>query len=1066
MGHSVLTRLVFFVSLIMLPLAASAQDMVTGTVTDSDGNPLPGAGVVYAGTNVGTVTGIDGKYSIRSINGKKLSFSFYGMLQQDVEVDGRSVIDVVMKEDRLQLDDAVVIGYGSLSKRDFTGSVSSIKSDELAKTGSSNVFGALQGHVAGLSITSQSGEPGSGFNIKIRGNNSINAGTAPLFVIDGMQMDLSSKEIATTSTTGSGTFDPLSFLNPNDIESVEVLKDATATAIYGSRGANGVVIITTKSGATGTDKTIVNFDASVGVSNVPKYIDMLDAQGYVDYRFNRRDYGWTGYGIDLNGDGIADDAPLDASGYEYRDWQKLLYRTAVTQNYNLSVNAIANKKTQLLATLGYLNQEGLIKNNDYVRYTGRIKFDHRISRSVKAGANVTYGRNISNGAVASGGGALGNSGLIQLIYLRRPIEVYTESDASEYLNGYTLLDCITGETYRKTVYSRIQGNAYVGWTIVDGLDFRASVSGNASDSKGMEFYTKNSLWGYSKNGYSKIKTVNTYGYNASATLTYKKQWNKAHNFDAMLGAELSAYKIENLAIGAYDFIDSSTGAFDISKGQIQEAPDENVTMNTRMSAFGRASYNYRQRYYLSFNMRSDGSSKFMAGSRVGYFPSVSLAWRLSEEPFMAGAKKYMEQFKVRLSAGASGNDRISDYAALALMTTNYYAVNGTEIMGMAPSSSANSRLKWETTYQYDLGLDVSLFGNRIDLSADVYYKDTRDMLYRATLPAQTGYTEQWQNLGRVDNRGIEVSLNTHNIQTSDFSWSTNLTFDMSRNRVLDIGGIEYTSVNIPNGVLSNDISRIMVGQPIGVGYGYVWDGNYQLDDFVAVDRYGNEFEWPSDIVTSDNADNFSYRLKDGVVSINSAAVKPGDRKYRDLDGDNEITSEDRTVISNSNPKFTMGLGNTFSYKGLELTFFFEGVYGRDIMNEFKLRSESGQSGGTQFNNLRQDYWDGHWTPENPSNVYARLLNLTNSWVSSYYVEDGSFLRLRTLSLAYTFAGRRLRKAKISSIKAYVNAENLFVITKYSGMDPDVSTSNVLFTGFDRMSYPKARTFTFGINLSL
>lgn len=1066
MGHSVLTRLVFFVSLIMLPLAASAQDMVTGTVTDSDGNPLPGAGVVYAGTNVGTVTGIDGKYSIRSINGKKLSFSFYGMLQQDVEVDGRSVIDVVMKEDRLQLDDAVVIGYGSLSKRDFTGSVSSIKSDELAKTGSSNVFGALQGHVAGLSITSQSGEPGSGFNIKIRGNNSINAGTAPLFVIDGMQMDLSSKEIATTSTTGSGTFDPLSFLNPNDIESVEVLKDATATAIYGSRGANGVVIITTKSGATGTDKTIVNFDASVGVSNVPKYIDMLDAQGYVDYRFNRRDYGWTGYGIDLNGDGIADDAPLDASGYEYRDWQKLLYRTAVTQNYNLSVNAIANKKTQLLATLGYLNQEGLIKNNDYVRYTGRIKFDHRISRSVKAGANVTYGRNISNGAVASGGGALGNSGLIQLIYLRRPIEVYTESDASEYLNGYTLLDCITGETYRKTVYSRIQGNAYVGWTIVDGLDFRASVSGNASDSKGMEFYTKNSLWGYSKNGYSKIKTVNTYGYNASATLTYKKQWNKAHNFDAMLGAELSAYKIENLAIGAYDFIDSSTGAFDISKGQIQEAPDENVTMNTRMSAFGRASYNYRQRYYMSFNMRSDGSSKFMAGSRVGYFPSVSLAWRLSEEPFMAGAKKYMDQFKVRLSAGASGNDRISDYAALALMTTNYYAVNGTEIMGMAPSSSANSRLKWETTYQYDLGLDVSLFGNRIDLSADVYYKDTRDMLYRATLPAQTGYTEQWQNLGRVDNRGIEVSLNTHNIQTSDFSWSTNLTFDMSRNRVLDIGGIEYTSVNIPNGVLSNDISRIMVGQPIGVGYGYVWDGNYQLDDFVAVDRYGNEFEWPSDIVTSDNADNFSYRLKDGVVSINSAAVKPGDRKYRDLDGDNEITSEDRTVISNSNPKFTMGLGNTFSYKGLELTFFFEGVYGRDIMNEFKLRSESGQSGGTQFNNLRQDYWDGHWTPENPSNVYARLLNLTNSWVSSYYVEDGSFLRLRTLSLAYTFAGRRLRKAKISSIKAYVNAENLFVITKYSGMDPDVSTSNVLFTGFDRMSYPKARTFTFGINLSL
>ncbi len=1066
MGRSALTKLVFSIFMAVMSLAAYAQGgLVGGTVTDSEGNPLPGVGVVYSGTNTGTVTDNDGRFSIKAIKGKTLSFSFYGMQTMEIVVGDSSVMDVVMEEDRLLLDDAVVIGYGSLSRRDLTGSVSSVKADELVKTGSSNVFGALQGHVAGLNITSQSGEPGSGFNIKIRGNNSINAGTTPLFVIDGMQMDISSGEVATTSTTGSGTLDPLSFLNPNDIESIEVLKDATATAIYGSRGANGVVIITTKSGATGTDKTIVNFDASVGIANVPKYIEMLDAQGYVDYRFNRRDYGWTGYGTDLDGDGIADDAPADASQYEYRDWQKLLYRTAVTQNYNLSVNAIANKKTQLLATLGYLNQQGLIVNNDYIRYTGRLKLDHQISGRLKFGANVTYGRNVSNGAVSSGGGSLGNSGLIQLIYLRRPIEIYTESDASEYMNGYTLLDCVSGETYRKTVYSRIQGNAYLDWSIIDGLDFRASASGNTSGSKGMEFYTANSLWGYSKNGYAKIKSVDTYGYNASMTLTYRKQWNEAHNFDAMLGAELSAYRIESLALGAYDFIDSSTGVFDISKGQVQESPDENVAMNTRMSVFGRVNYNYRQRYYISFNMRSDGSSKFVAGSRVGYFPSVSLAWRLSEEPFMRNARKCLDQFKLRFSAGASGNDRIADYAALALMTTNYYAVNGTEIMGMAPSFSANSKLRWETTWQYDLGLDLSLFSNRIDLSADVYYKDTRDMLYRATLPAQTGYTEQWQNLGRVDNKGVEISLSTHNVQTRDFVWSTNITFDLSRNRVLDIGGIEYTSVNISNGVLANDISRIMTGHPIGVGYGYVWDGNYQLDDFIAVDRWGNEFEWPSDVVTSDNMDNFKYRLKDGVTSINSVAVQPGDRKYKDLDGDNEITAEDRTVISDSNPKFTMGMGNTFTYKGFELSFFFEGVYGRDIMNEFRLRSESGQSGGTQFNNLRRDYWDGHWTPENPSNVYSRLLNSTNTWVSSYYVEDGSFLRLKTLNLAYTFTGKRLAKAKISSIKAYVNAENLFVITKYSGMDPDVSTSNPLFTGFDRMSYPKARSFTFGINLS-
>lgn len=1046
---------------LLLPVLSYAQDQITGVVKDGNGEPLGGVGVVYKSTTTGALTNSDGTYSIKRITGGTLEFSFFGMETQYVEVKNQSVINIVMNEDRMLLEDAVVIGYGSLSRRDLTGSVSSMKSDELVKTGSSNVFGALQGHVAGLSITSQSGEPGAGFNIKIRGNNSINAGTTPLFVIDGMQMDISSGEIATSSTTGSGTFDPLSFLNPNDIESVEVLKDATATAIYGSRGANGVVIITTKSGATGTDKTIVNFDASVGISNVPKKIDMLNASEYFAYRFNRKDYGWTGYGIDTDGDGTPD-TPKDGSGYETFDWQDKLYRTAITQNYNLSVNALAGKKTQILASLGYLNQDGLIKSNDFIRYTGRLKMDHAISKKLKVGASVNYGRSISNGAVSSGGGSLGNSGLIQLIYLRRPIDFYTDSD-SDNLGSYSLTDCVSDETYRKTVYSRLAGNAYLDWTIIDGLTFRGSVAGNTSNSKGTEFYSNKSVWGYSKNGYGRITMVDTYGYNASATLTYKKQWNKAHNFDAMIGAELSEYEYESLVVGAYDFTDDSTGAFNLSKGGVQESPSESITKSTRMSTFGRVNYNYRQRYYISFNMRADGSSKFMAGSRVGYFPSASVAWRLSEEPFMDNVK-FLDQFKLRFSAGSSGNDRISTYAPMALMTTNYYAVNGTEIMGMAPSSSANTKLKWETTWQYDLGLDVSMCGNRIDLSADVYYKDTRDMLYRATLPAQTGFVEQWQNLGRVSNKGLEISLSTHNIQTRDFQWSTNITFDMSRNKVKDIGGIEYTSVNIANGVLSNDISRIMVGQPIGIGWGYVADGNYQLSDFYAVDKYNNKLE-ASEVVTSDNYDNYTYELKDGVVSINSVNVQPGDRKYKDLDGDGEVTVNDKTVISNSNPKFTMGMGNTFNYKGFELSFFFEAVYGRDIMNEFKLRSESGQSGGTQFNNLRKDAWYGRWTPENPSNTYSRLLNQTNTWVSSYYVEDGSFLRLKTLTFSYTFDSPRLRKANISAIKAYVSGENLFVLTNYSGMDPDVSSSNSLFTGFDRMSYPKARTFTFGVGLT-
>lgn len=1053
-----LTILSLVVAFLFPSLLFGQGRQIQGSVVDKNNEPLAGVSVMYKGTSTGVSTDMNGKFSIKSLPNGILLVSFLGMKDVEIPIKNQSQLRVVMEESNNTLDDVVVIGYAEVSRKDLTGSISSVSSESIKKSGSSNVMGALQGHVAGLTIVSQSGEPGSGYQIKIRGNNSINAGTSPLFVIDGMQMDVSSGEIASSSATGSGTYDPLAFINPSDIQSVEVLKDASATAIYGARGANGVVLITTKSGSSLNNSTVVTFDASLGISKVPKHIDMLDAQDYINYRFSRKDYGWTGYGADTNGDDIPD-TPLDASGYEHFDWQKLMYRTALTQNYNVSVSAVANQKTKIMTSIGYLDQEGLVKNNDYKRYTGRIKIDHNINQKVKVGGSLSYGRNVSNGAVSSGGGSLGYSGLIQCIYLERPVKLYTDSE-TDYSNGWiSLMDMISDETYRKTVYQRTAGNAYLNWIIIPELVFRAQASGNTSNSKLTEFYSMKSRWGRSRNGYGAVTSVDQYSYNASAQLTYKKQWGD-HNFSAMAGVELSKYHLENMKVSAYDFAESSTGAFDLSKAGVIEAPSSSINQSTRMSAFGRLDYNYKSKYYATFNMRADGSSKFHAGNRVGYFPSVSVAWRANEEEFLEPVK-WLDNLKLRLSAGATGNDRVSTYAALALMTTNYYAQNGNEIMGMAPSTSANPKLKWETTYQYDLGLDLSVLDNRINLTTDIYYKDTRDMLYSATLSAQSGFTQQWQNLGKVENKGLEVSFETHNIQTKAFSWDSNITFDMSRNKVRDIGGISYTSINIGNGQLSNDISRIMVGKPIGIGYGYVCEGNYQLDDFNIVDKFGNEL--PSEAVTSENLDNFTYKLKDGVTKINSVTVLPGDRKYKDLDGDGEVTSADRTVISDSNPDFTFGFGNSFAYKNFDLNIFFEGVYGRDIMNEFKLRSESGQSGGTQYNNLRHEAWDGRWTPENGSNKYSRLLNQTNTYVSSYYVEDGSFIRLKTVSLGYSLPNFLLKRAKIKSVRFYVSGENLFVLTKYSGMDPDVSSSNQLFTGFDRMSYPKARTITFGIN---
>lgn len=1056
-------RVFAMVALLLAIVSMSAQQKtLTGRVTDTEGQPVMGAVVYYQDrTNVSTMTDDDGRYSITIIPGQTLIYSCFGLKDVKETVGGKSVLNVVMEPDKMFIEDAVVIGYGQTSRKDLTGSITSVKADELKKSGSSNVFGSLQGRVAGLSITSQSGEPGSGYQIKIRGNNSINSGTTPLFVIDGMQMDVSSGEVATSSTTGQGTYDPLSFLNPNDIESIEVLKDASATAIYGAQGANGVVIITTKSGTSSMNKTHVTFDASLGIATVPKKLDLMSAQDYIDYRFARKDYGYDGYGDDIDGDKVPD-VPKDASNYSQYEWQDIMYRNALSQNYNLSMSGVIGKGTQIAASLGYLNQQGLIRNNDYSRYNGRVKIDHKINDKVKVGMNVTYGRDISNGAVSSGGGLLGSSGLIQMIYLERPVDLYTPSD-TDYIAGYNRLDSmISDQTYRQTVYQRTMGNAYLEWNIIDGLRFRASASGSVSDSRLMEYYSSKCRWGRSKEGYGNNKSVSTWNYNANATLSYKKSWNKTHNFDAMIGAEMSTYHSSNLTISAYKFVDESTMAFNIGKGGVIEAPSQSISESSRMSVMARANYNYRQRYYVTVNFRSDGSSKFYPGNRVGYFPSASLAWRVNEEPWMQSAKSWLDNLKLRASVGASGNDRVSTYAALAQLGTNYYAGGGSEIMGLAPTASANPKLKWETTYQYNLGLDINLFEYRLNFTGDVYYKDTRDMLYKATLSAQSGFIDQWQNLGRVDNKGIELAVTSHNIDNRNFKWTTNVTFDLSRNRVRDIGGIEYTSVNISGGMMTNDISRIIVGQPIGVGYGYVWDGNYQLDDFIIIDKkFGIEI--PSDAVTESNYNTFNYTLKEGVPSINSMSVKPGDRKYKDLDGDGEITTADRTIISNSNPDFTMGMGNTFSWKGIEFSFFLEGVYGRDILNEYRLRSESGLSGGTAFNRLTKAAWEGRWTPENGSQTYARLLNQSNNYVSSYYVEDASFLRLKNISLAYNFSERICKKINFHNLKFFFNVDNAYVWTRYSGMDPDVSSSNSLFTGFDRLSYPKARSYTFGLS---
>lgn len=1052
-----------------MPFYAVAQTTdVSGVVKDADGQPVAGVVVYYDGTSIMTTTDAKGFYTIAGEMGKDLTFSCFGFRTEIIRFSGQRKIDVRLKLDAVRLDDAVVIGYGTQQRQDLTGSISSVKADEIRKSGQNSFVGSLQGKVAGLNITSQSGEPGAGFSINIRGANSINAASTPLVVIDGMQMDIDESGNASSSFSLSGS-DPLAFLNPSDILSVEVLKDASATAIYGSRGANGVILITTKSGVGNSDKTNVTFDASVGVTTMANSIEMLDAAEWLQYRFERGDYsGREFYGYDSDGDGINDTAKTpEMYGKSPIDWRDELLRTAVTQNYNMSLRTKVAKKTDLLVSLGWLDQQGMILNNDYQKFSARVKADHNVNKKIKIGVNANYARMQSDGAASSTGGGFHNHGLTQMIFLERPIDVVGPDDDSDYVGSSTSLkDIVTDETFRQGIMHKVVGNAYLNYNIIKGLTLRLYASGNFSEASNQEFFSSKSRWGKARGGVGSRKNVGTGGYTANTTLTYRNDFRKTHSLEAMLGAEMGGYMYDSFYIQGINFSDESLGSWSLASASQISAPLQSHSTSTRMSLFGRVNYHYLSRYYVTLNMRADGSSKFSRGSRVGYFPSLSAAWRASNERFLRMANKnWLDNLKLRFSAGMSGNDRIPNYADIYTLDEVYYSDGGTQILGKAPLSSGNQKLKWETTYQYDLGLDLTLFKSRVDFVLDLYYKDTRDMLFKATLPSQTGFSTQWQNIGRVENRGLEAALSTVNIKTGNFMWTTSLTFDMNRNRILDLGsGIEMMPNNVDKGIFKEEPTRLMLNQPIGIIWGYECTGNYQLDDF-DICYAGTKIPVDPSLVTSENYDEFSYTLKEGVTSVNGVSVKPGDRKFRDLNGDNVIKeSDDKKVLGNCLPDFTYGIGNTFSWRGLELYLFFQGVHGRELLNEFKARSTSGEGFSTYMYNVTKESFYKAWRPENGSNTYSRLKNSLNVQqpISSFYVEDGSYLKLKTLSLAYNLPSNICRAIRFAGLKLSFTVDNVWCWTRYSGLDPDISSTNATFTGIDRMGYPTGRTYTFGL----
>ncbi|MGC3978957.1 MAG: TonB-dependent receptor [Paludibacteraceae bacterium] len=915
-----------------------------------------GVSVIEKGTSNGAVTNIEGHFNLKVASASSvLTISYIGMQTQNITIGSRRVFNISLEAAKTELDEVVVIGYGSVRKKDLTGSLSSLKSDELQKTKTTSFLEAMQGKMSGVQVTSSSGEPGSGVNITIRGGNSINAGTSPLYVIDGLQIDVNENEIANSSYTSRNTkSNPLAGINPSDIVSIEVLKDASVTAIYGSRGANGVIFITTKSG--NEEKTKVELDIYSSLSGPNKYINVLQGQQYADYRFAANPN--SEYGVTV--DGVRQAIDFASLGEENHDWQREVLRNALTQSYNLSINSGGKSATRLSGSFGYFRQEGIVKKNVFERYNGRLKADWDINRKLTLGANMNLSHQKASGAATSSGGNSYN-GLLQTMSLYRPYRVVDSgADAGDPNNGglSNPLDFLN-YSLKEVPTTRIMIDGYGQYKFTDELIFRASAGSMLLNSKSDEWYPSTTSWGYAPNGVAVLTRTDANSWQTSNTLTYAKSFKGGYYLNAMLGFEFSEYYYTNIYNRAEGFANQSyEGIYDVS--QAGTYPDKITSYKekqSRESEFGRLNFVIKDKYLFTATMRRDGSSKFGANNKYAYFPSAAFAWKANNERFLKKIK-LLDELKLRLSFGATGNDRIPTYRSLSKMDKSYYtgiSVNSggvqsdVEVLGLAPAEISNPNLKWETTYQYNAGTDIKLFQERLSIGVDLYYKKTVDMLLHAEVPGQSGSFQQWQNLGRVDNKGIEITVGGTIIQTKDFQWNANLNFNMNRNKIISLGSVAYVPVNVVGGHIT-EVGRAIVGQPIGTGWGYVFDGIYQKEDFT---------------------DDTYTILKPGVTSISWQQVKPGDIKFKNLDGDaeNTITPEgDKTVISNSQPLHYGGFSNSFSYRGFDATLFFQWSYGNEILNIGRYRYE----GYIPYFNISETYWDNRWTENNPSNIYPRI----------------------------------------------------------------------------------------------
>lgn len=1037
----------FFSAIASLSFAAKPlpERTVTGTVTSgTDGEPLIGVSVqVKERPQAGTITDLDGKYSVQVRSNETLVFSYIGFETLEVKAT-RTVLDVKLKEDSELLDEVVVVGYGTMKRSDLTGSVVSVGEDEIKQSVVTSLDQALQGRAAGVSVTQNSGTPGGGISVSIRGINSLN-GNEPLYVIDGVAI----------SGNNNSNSSVLSSINPSDIVSMEILKDASATAIYGSRASNGVVLITTRQGQAG--KTRISYEGYYGLQQLPKELDVMNLPEYAEFMNMRA--GIIGY--DLRPE-FADPSLLG----EGTNWQREIFQNASMHNHQVNISG-GSDNVKYSISGGYLKQEGIAIGSDFERFSARVNMDNKITKWLSTGLRASVAKTTQKNTIDNGN-------IIQTAIQQLPDTPARNPDGSwgaqaENIYGTYFSnpvdEALMRENYNKGMQMYIDFFADV--TLWKGLVFRAEYAGNFYYNNTYQYTPSYDYGHYIQSSSGSRGANNGSNWTLKTYLTYNGTFGK-HNFSAMIGHEAQENSWENLSGSRDNYLFNTI--HELNMGDATTAKNSSGKGSSAIeSYYGRLNYGYDERYLATFTLRGDGSSTFGPANRWGIFPSVALAWRINNEKFLKDVK-WLSNLKLRLGWGIVGNQSADNYAYGVTMTSAP-TIWGT---GFHASNYPNDKLKWEETKAYNVGLDLNLFDNRVEFIFDTYFKDTDNLLMRASLPSYVSGVIQspWVNAGAMKNRGAEFTLNTVNISTKDFVWRSGLTISFNKNEITKL----YTETSGISGTIDGQtITYSVVGEPVGQYYGYNVIGMFTNEsDFYQKDADGK-------FLLDKHGDRIPVALPEDL-QIAEDEVWVGDYIFEDLNKDGVIDEQDRTFLGNPEPKFSYGFNNTFTYKGFDLNIFINGVYGNKLVN--LLRQDF--TDPMQVSNHLKETTDLARVelidPDGPNeiwNVYvsnaatAQVQRLTtadannNSRMSSRFVEDGSYLRIKNISLGYTFPQKWTRKWHIENLRLYMNVQNAFTFTNYKGYDPEVGAYNynVLLRGVDYARYPSQRIYTFGLNLS-